>query len=283
MVPLNSFLFFVLFFCCFCTCAQPEGSTSTPTRFGHTSELLNAKSTSKIIIIIDDLGYRRSDIAAFALPVEVTFSVLPQTPFSTIYANKAHAEGRDVMLHLPMSSHTNKALGPSAIKVGMFHQDIEHTLTAALQSVPHVIGVNNHMGSALTEQNQPMVDLMRALKRRDLFFIDSWTSPRSVAYDAAVSTGVAAEKRHVFLDHFKTKAFYTKQFDLLIRIAKKHGRAIGIAHPYPSSIAYLSERLSRLDDDNVELVPVSTYFNSFLPKKPTRSNTTHILAGTTDD
>ncbi|MFC3093724.1 divergent polysaccharide deacetylase family protein [Alteromonas sediminis] len=235
-------------------------------------------SLPKIIIVLDDVGYKKSDAAAFDLPVEVAFSILPQTPYANEYANRANAQGRDVMLHLPMSSQRKRALGPAALKVGMYDQDIEQVLIDALDSVPHVIGVNNHMGSALTEQYAPMRTLMSALKSRSLFFLDSRTSPHSVAFETARDIGLATDKRHIFIDHIQTEAFYEQQVHRLIRIAKKYGRAIGIAHPYPSSLRYLSHALNDIERQGVTLQHVSDYFDSRFPRERKSYKSTELVA-----
>lgn len=223
-------------------------------------------SVGKVIIIIDDIGYRRTDVQAFSLPKEVAFSILPQTPHARLYATLANEQGRDVMLHLPMASIDQSNLGPSALKIGMYKDDISTTLDNALDSVPFAVGVNNHMGSALTTHTQSMQTLMNALKERSLFFVDSRTTPRSIAYEIAKATGIPTDKRHVFLDHVQDQAFYEQQLDRLIRIAKKHGRAIGIAHPYPSSLAFLSNALTNIENHGVKLYPVSHYFSSHTNK-----------------
>ena len=164
------------------------------------------------------------------------------------------------MLHMPMQSTSGKALGPSALTVGMFGRHIELTLEQALDSVPYAIGVNNHMGSELTANPKAMRDLMQSIKERSLFFIDSRTTPHSIAYETARDMGVPTDQRHIFLDHEQSESFYQQQFERLIRIAKKHGRAIGIAHPYPSSLTFLTKALADVESLGVELVPVSAFF-----------------------
>lgn len=236
----------------------------------------------RIIIVLDDVGYRQADIAAFSLPVEVAFSILPQTPYASEYATLANQQGRDVMLHLPMESQLNKTLGPAALTVGMYEQEIEQTLIHALNSVPFVIGVNNHMGSALTEQALPMRGLMQALKSRSLFFLDSRTTSRSIAYETARELGVATDKRNIFLDHFQSELFYEQQFERLLRIAKKYGRAIGIAHPYPTSLEFLSVKLENVHHYGVQLQPISHYFSSQKPTEP-KIGTAHSMVAAPSD
>lgn len=103
-----------------------------------------------ITIIIDDIGYRYTDALALSLPSEVTFSVLPNTPLASELALSGHAQGRDIMLHLPMEAHSDRALGPAALTSDMYPEAISDTTRQALLSLPFAIGVNNHMGSRLT-------------------------------------------------------------------------------------------------------------------------------------
>lgn len=219
----------------------------------------------KIIIVLDDVGYNLNEVEALKLPTEVAFAILPKTPHSRLFAELAHEQGRDVMLHLPMSATNNNKLGPSALTVGMFSEDLEKVLDEALNSVPYAIGVNNHMGSYLTTQQEAMNKLMVALKRQSLFFLDSRTTPHSIAYETAKRVGIPTDQRHIFLDHQQTEAFYQQQFLRLIRIAKKHGRAIGIAHPYPSSLTFLQSALVNIEQYGVELYSVSDYFTASKP------------------
>lgn len=214
-----------------------------------------------VVIIIDDMGYRESDRAVFSLPKEITVSVLPDSPKGLEWSHLAAQQGRDVMLHLPMEATSqNTKLGPHAIMTSMYPVSIHQTLAQALQSVPHAIGVNNHMGSLLTTKRLPMNALMDAVKANNLFFVDSLTSPNSLASKVAKAKGVASARRQVFLDHIQTREFMEVQMAQLIRIAKKRGIAIGIAHPHPATIEYLHEVTQTLHQEGIELLPVSEFF-----------------------
>lgn len=217
-------------------------------------------ATPQIVIIFDDLGYRASDKGVFQLPTQVAISVLPDTPFGRKWSLKAHAEGRDVMLHLPMEAKSENRLGPLAITSDMYPYSIEESLEQALKTVPYAIGVNNHMGSKLTAEPQPMRALMSALKKRQLLFVDSRTTPLSVAETVAKEKGLTVGRRHIFLDHIQTEAFITRQFQRLKMMAKKRGKALAIAHPHPLTITVIKQQLSELDSEQIRLVGVSDYF-----------------------
>jgi polysaccharide deacetylase 2 family uncharacterized protein YibQ len=214
-----------------------------------------------IIVIIDDLGYRETDNAVFALPIEVGLSILPHTPFAQKFSRLAEQQQRDVMLHLPMEAMTHEVpLGPDALTADMYPSAIAQTLTYALQSVPNAIGVNNHMGSLLTQQKLPMTALMNEIKQHQLFFIDSRTSSDSLAQSIATAKHVPNDRRHVFIDHLHTQEFMQQQFERLIHIAKTQGTAIGIAHPHPETIVFLHQALATLHQQGVKLRPLHLHF-----------------------
>ena len=137
-----------------------------------------------ISIIIDDLGYRRLDgLRAIELPGPIAYAILPHTPFATRLAGIAFQLDKEVLLHVPMQSNVvDKALGPGALTNGMSRRQLQSVLEAGLAAVPHVSGINNHMGSALTREARPMAWIMEWMRRSgDLYFVDSFTSSDSVA------------------------------------------------------------------------------------------------------
>ncbi|WP_231730973.1 divergent polysaccharide deacetylase family protein [Lacimicrobium alkaliphilum] len=210
-----------------------------------------------IALIIDDMGYRKQDIDAFVLPAQVTFAILPHTPYSTAYAKKAATQNREVMLHMPMEALAGNKLGPGALTAAMDDRAIQAKLDAALTSVPHAIGLNNHMGSKLTQLTLPMQATMDFLRQQQLFFIDSRTTRYSKANKIATRFGVPNTHRQVFLDHFQNEKHMQAQFDRLIRIARKYRNAIGIAHPYPETLSFLQQSLPKLQEMGIQLIPVS--------------------------
>src|SRR5690606_23829095 len=108
-----------------------------------------------------------------------------------------------------------------------------------LAAVPHVRGVNNHMGSLITRHPGHMTWLMQDLARDGLFFVDSYTHPQSVALEMAREGGVPAARRDVFLDHVAEPEAIAHQFRRLLARARSDGHAIGIGHPYPATLAFL--------------------------------------------
>jgi len=211
-------------------------------------------------IVIDDLG---GDLGAaqrlLNLPYGLTFSVLPYLAHSGEVAEEAHRDGREVMLHLPMEAEPGSvlALGKGAIRIGMPAHEVADAVAGDLASVPYVRGANNHMGSRATTDPRLMTEVMRVLAKRGLYFIDSRTTADTVAYDEARREGVPTFFRSVFLDDKMDAAYTLQQLEAFRRIVRKHGAALAIGHPHPTTIEALAKFLPELEQDDVELVPPS--------------------------
>ena len=213
----------------------------------------------KLAIIFDDLGYDRAAAdALLALNFPLTISVLPHLPLSTDVAEEAHRRGDEVLLHLPMESQADGAKAePEELRVGMTAAQVNSSLEGMLGTVPFAAGVNNHQGSRATADAALMAELMPALRSRNLFFVDSRTTPATQAYQQALRAGVPAASRKVFLDDTPTREAVAKQLDIAARDAVRDGSAIAIGHPHPATIETLAEELPRLEARGIRLVFVS--------------------------
>ncbi|WP_303906789.1 divergent polysaccharide deacetylase family protein [Thiohalomonas denitrificans] len=218
-----------------------------------------ADDAPRMAIIIDDLGDRLPEgRRAVRLPGALTYAFLPHTPHSRPLARLAHNLGKEVMLHLPMDSVNRDRLGPGGLTLDMTHEKFRRTLLDDLKSVPHVRGVNNHMGSLLTRHPGHMGWLMAELAASgDLYFVDSRTARRSVAVLLAEEYGVSATRRDIFLDNVRDQDAIMGQFQKAVTFAGKTGAAIAIGHPYPETIGALQKLLPQLKAQGIRLVPVS--------------------------
>lgn len=219
------------------------------------SNQLTAQVSAQLVVIIDDIGNSYSlGNAMVELDAPLTLAFLPHTPHAKTLANKANLLHKDVILHAPMENTVKAALGPGALTKALTETEFKLTLKKAIASIPHVQGINNHMGSELTQNKQSMQWVMETLKGEDLFFVDSLTSPKSVAYQQAVKYQLPALRRHIFLDNNKSTQALTKQWNKAIKIAHKTGRAILIGHPYRESHAFLAQQIPKLAAQNVESI-----------------------------
>jgi uncharacterized protein len=220
-----------------------------------THQTANAGSP-RLAIIIDDLGYDRAAAdAVLALGFPLTVSVLPHLPLSGELAEEAQRRGDQVMLHLPMESEADGAKPEDIeLRVGMSAAQVDATLAGMLETVPYAAGVNNHQGSRATADPALMQALMPALRQRGLFFVDSRTDAKTVAYDMAEHAGVPAASRKVFLDDVASRDTILKQLALAAHDAQRDGFTIAIGHPRPATIAALAEGVPPLEARGIHLV-----------------------------
>jgi polysaccharide deacetylase 2 family uncharacterized protein YibQ len=213
-------------------------------------------AAGELAIIIDDMGYDRSAAdAVIALPFPLTLSVLPHLAVSSEIAEEAFGRGDEVLLHLPMQSDSGAVKAEEIeLRVGMNAAQVSSAVAGMLGTVPHVVGVNNHQGSLATSDAPLMQALMPVLRERGLFFIDSRTDAKTVAYDIAKRDGVRAASRKVFLDDVATQAAIIAQLELAARDASRDGITIAIGHPRPATIAALATEVPRLESRGIRLV-----------------------------
>jgi polysaccharide deacetylase 2 family uncharacterized protein YibQ len=211
-----------------------------------------------IALIIDDIGYNGPlGEQAIALPGAVTFAVLPHTPHGKELAELAHQQGKEIMLHAPMSNLANMPLGPGALTAELSKEVFVATLNDDIDAIPYLQGVNNHMGSALTEMAVPMQWVMEVLKTRNLYFVDSYTTAKSVAGKTAKEQLIPTLTRNVFLDNVQSHEDIDREFKKLLKLAREKGVAVGIGHPYKETLAYLEQALPLLEEQGIELITAS--------------------------
>jgi polysaccharide deacetylase 2 family uncharacterized protein YibQ len=249
--------------------AQPHGraeiierivSAGEPERFAPaTSSPYAAPAlTPKIVLIFDDVGIDKSAFAEIMnLPGPVTLSFLPYADGVQPLADEARLRGDDLMLHLPMEPSGAADPGPHALSTDMAASRLFDELSWNLGRFNGYVGVNNHMGSKFTQDAQAMKRVLAMLDQKNLFFIDSLTTSKSVAASAAASVGAEIFVRDVFLDSEPGEAAVRRQLALAERIAVETGYAIVICHPRRETLDVIGPWLTTALLRGFELAKVS--------------------------
>lgn len=226
--------------------------------------------TAKVAIVIDDIGYHpKEDAAIYGMPKEIAVAIIPSAPYAQQRNQQAVAQGRDILIHMPMQPVSNIKIEEGGLSVGMSPQEVAQRVKSAKAIVKNAIGMNNHMGSAATADVSLMTALMQELHRYHLFFLDSRTIGKSVAGKIAKEQGVPSLDRHIFLDDSDTLADVQRQFQLALQYAQKHGVAIVIGHPRKNTVAVLQAGLAHLPE-NIQLVSMGSLWRNekIVPPNP---------------
>lgn len=190
-----------------------------------------------VAIVIDDFGNGMDGTEEMLkLPVKLTVAVMPFMPTTKQDAEAAYRLGHDVIVHMPMEpiKGLKKWLGPGAITTDLSDAEIRKRIEDAISSVPHAIGMNNHMGSKVTADERVMRIVLGVCKERGLFFLDSRTTYKTVVPKIAEELSVPLVSNDVFLDDVYTVQHILKQIGVLRKHLELHESCITIGHVGPS-------------------------------------------------
>lgn len=221
-----------------------------------------AGAENRMAIVIDDMGYDLLTLnELLQMDAPITVSVLPHLAHSVTVARKANRAGREVILHLPMepNGYPEKRPGPGsgALFLQMNRDEIIDQLEEDIMDVPHISGVNNHMGSKFMEDEEKVEIVLEQLKKKGLFFLDSLTTKNSKGIQVARKIGLRHVGRDIFLDN---NCDFEETLDILNRIAEKQDEwntLVIIGHPHESTIRAIREALPVFRDRGIHIVPLS--------------------------
>lgn len=209
----------------------------------------NADQRPLLSLVMDDLGYSfQLGKEAIELTGDHTYAIIPGTSYGKKLASLADIHKKEVILHLPLQA-SNPVIPsePNVLDETMTESQLSNNLISMLDEFSVIKGVNNHMGSHLTQFDYFMRPIMDSIKayNPNFYFLDSRTSPKSIAYTEAVNSGLHSISRDIFLDneHDNPESIHL-QFQIWLQKARTQGHAVAIGHPHSTTIAYLQENLT---------------------------------------
>jgi polysaccharide deacetylase 2 family uncharacterized protein YibQ len=211
---------------------------------------------ARLAIVLDDAGSSEEIVQQIErLPKAVAVAVLPNARYSAQVARALGAQGREILLHMPMEPIANHGPGPGsgAVEVGLPPDEVRLRIEHALRIVAGARGVNNHMGSRATADVTTMREVMAVLARHDLYFLDSRTTSETVAERVAHESGIPALRRDVFLDVVSEPDAVRRALEQAVARARTQGSALAIGHVHPLTIELLLTELPRITSE-VKLV-----------------------------
>ena len=242
---------------------QPHSEPKTVQKKSPEPGAVPAKNDDipRIAICIDDFGADLEIAHRFLDKLDhlITFAVIPRLKYSNLIIREVGASRHDTFLHLPMEPMDSAEMGSAAdtfLTTSMSDDILEKFLLKLLDEIPPVNGVNNHMGSKFTSDAHRMRTVLRLFKKRNLPFLDSRTTAKTVAADVAVEIGLPHVSRAVFLDQGYKGGDVSANLDKLVAIARKRGFSVGIGHARKETLEVLLKRLPEIERDGVRIVRV---------------------------
>ena len=224
-----------------------------------TVETPGGSSHPKLIVIFDDMGLdRRAFTEIMTLPGPFTLAFLPYANNVQPLVDEARRRGDEILLHLPMEPSGSADPGPHSLEAAMRQDKLFDTLEWNLARFDGYAGVNNHMGSKFTRDEQSMKRVLSLLKQRGLFFVDSLTTSGSAASRAGAAVGAEVFVRDVFLDAEPGREAVRRQLALAEAIAVKTGYAVVICHPRRETLDVIGPWLTTAPARGIELSTITT-------------------------
>lgn len=219
---------------------------------------------ARIAIVIDDWGYNLNNLNIVdQIKYPLSAAVLPNLIYSQRIAEELRARGFEIILHLPMEPREKYRLETNTIMASFDAETIRGIIERDLFSLANAKGVSNHMGSMITENSRIMEIIFKELKKRGIFFLDSFVSPRSVCFDLASKVGLGFAKRDIFLDNIENPEYIRGQINKLKSAAKVKGYAIGIGHNQKVTLEVLRDVMPQLEREGYKFVYLSELIRRF--------------------
>lgn len=192
--------------------------------------------TSYVAIVIDDFGNNGDGTEEMlGIGIPLTVAVMPFMPHSREEAQRAIKAGHEVIVHMSMEPEKGKIewLGPRPILNNLSNEEVKDIIKDAIEEVEGAVGINNHMGSKVTQNESIIRAILEEAKERNIMFLDSKTTPNSVVGKVSQELNMTYLERDIFIDSIRDKNHMKKQLDKLGRVALEKGYAIGIGHVGP--------------------------------------------------
>ena len=211
----------------------------TPTHRDHPPRPA-APRQKQIFLVIDDAGLDLAEIQQFMeIPVPMTIAVLPHLKETERVCAEIHRHpDKELILHQPMEAYNRNAdTGPGALQNTTRPADVSKILARNLTSVRGAVGMNNHMGSRVTENEALMAEVLRYCRMRGIYFMDSKTAYNSIVPRVAGREHVHLEARDVFLDIQHDRESVRRAWESTVKKARENGYAIAIGHIWSKETA----------------------------------------------
>ena len=212
----------------------------------------------RIAIVIDDWGYSLNNLPIVEqIKQPLTCAILPGLKNSNPVMQKLNNLGFEIILHLPMEPKEKYNLENNTITSSMDAEEIKRIFAKDLSIVTFAKGISNHMGSRVTEDSKASSLVMTEVKKRRLYFFDSFVTNQSVCPVLARKIKIRFAKRDVFLDNQNDFGYIKGQLMKLKNLARRRGMAIGIGHDRKNTLLVLREMLGQLEKEGYKFVFLS--------------------------
>lgn len=215
----------------------------------------------RIAIVIQEIGLSRAtDEAVLAsLPPQITLALSPYGAAPQDTARRVRETGHEVLLMVPMEplDWPSNDPGPHGLLVDRPAAENLDRLHFVMSRFQGYVGLVNHMGSRFSASAEALAPVMRDLAGRGVMVLDARASASSVMPRVAAAEGVPVAVNNRYIDNSATPEDIDRMLAELVAIAQGGGQAVGMARPYPVTLARIARWSDGLAARGIDLAPVS--------------------------
>lgn len=216
----------------------------------------------RVALAVTNLGLSAAatDQAINSLPGPVTLVFAPFADNLRDAITRARARGHEVLLSVPMEpeAYPRSDPGPYTLLTSLSEAENMDRLYWSLTRAEAYVGIANLTGSKFATSPRHLEPVLKQLRQRGLLYLDRWAQgPQSPSVEIARATGLPIAGVHSTIDQEPVRSAIEGRLTELERAARRDGRALGLALPYPLSLERIAVWATGLDARGVALAPVS--------------------------
>lgn len=243
--------------------ADYVGKHLTESRSNVASDIIEQESIMpKIGIIITNLGLNRHITEhALSMPKEIGLGFVPYTSKLKPLLYKAVNNGHEAYLYIPFETDDKSTNTTSYdLRTNLPVAENLKRLSTILNSQDKYIGVYTSHRETLSNDKEAISAVLNEIDSRKLFFIFGKNNAAKLldTLDNTEKTIITS----VLIDEIADPVLIRHNLKQLLQNAKKNGFALGYGQGYTITMDIITEWLSTLKSQNIELVPVSQLIDS---------------------
>lgn len=215
----------------------------------------------RIAIVVTNMGLSvaATDHAINALPGAITLAFAPFADGLKDAINRARSKGHEILLNAPMEpeSYPRSDPGPNALLTSLSEAENQDRLAWILTRGEAYVGIANLTGGRFAQSPEHLQPVLKTLRQRGLLYLDRWVGPQSQVGAMAKELELPFAGVQFVIDQEPTKAGIDGRLAELERAARRDGRVVGLALPYPLTLERIAIWASGIDTRGVILAPVS--------------------------
>jgi len=216
----------------------------------------------RVALAVTNMGLSAAatDQAINSLPGGITLVFAPFAEGIRDAIARARARGHEVLLNVPMEpeAYPRSDPGPYTLLTSLSEAENMDRLVWSLTRAEAYVGIANLTGSKFATSPRHLEPVLKQLRQRGLLFVDRWAAgAQAPSIEIAKAVGLPIAGVQSLVDQEPSRGAIEGRLTELERAARRDGRALGLALPYPLSLERIAVWASGLDARGVALAPVS--------------------------